>query len=87
MSFIMPENRLAVKKFVAVPSVLGLSPIVHEPSLVSSSSTRQAVGGIVDIDVGCMLTKSVKYAHWLGHWVNAVWDGDYSEVVSTNLYK
>jgi hypothetical protein len=86
MSFITPENRLTVKQFAAVPSVLGLSAIVREPGSVSSSSSRRTVGGVVDIDEGCMLTKSVKYAHRLGHWVNAVRGGDSSEVVRTNLY-
>ena len=63
----------------------GLSAMVCEPGAVSSSSSRRAVGGVVDINEGCMLTKSVKYAH--RHWVNAVRGGDSSEVVSTNLYK
>ena len=84
MSLITPENRLTVKKFAAVPSVLGLTPIV-QPGSVSTSSSRRAVGGFVDIDEGCMLTKSVKYTHQLAHWVSAVQGGDSSAVVSTKF--
>jgi hypothetical protein len=85
MSLISPENRLTVKKFTAVPSVLGLTPIVHKPGSVSSLSSRQAVGGVIDINEGCLLTKSVKYAHQLAHWVNAIQGGDSSAVVSTQF--
>lgn len=70
----------------SVPSVvLGLPAIVREPGSVLSSSFRRAVGDVVDIDEGCVLTKSVKYTHRLVHRVNAVWDGDSSAVVSTKF--
>jgi len=82
---ITPENRLTVKNFASVPSVLGLPAIVREPGSVSSSSSCRAVGGVIDIDEGCMLTKSVMYTHQLAHWVNAVRSGDSSAVVSTEF--
>ena len=38
--------------------------------------------GSVDLEEGCLVTKSMKYAHKLAHMVNAVHSGDPQPVVS-----
>jgi len=40
------------------------------------------MGGSVNLEEGCLITKSVKYAHQLAHMVNAVRSGDPQPIVS-----
>ena len=82
MSIITKDHRLSVKPFAAVPAVLDLPEIQREPASVSNVSSRSSMRGNVDLEEGCLITKSVKYAHQLAHMVNAVGSGDPQPVVS-----
>ncbi|KAF8344504.1 hypothetical protein F5887DRAFT_1075330 [Amanita rubescens] len=76
MSIITKDHHLSVKPFAAVPAVLDLPEIQCEPASVSNISSRSSMRGNVDLEEGCLITKSVKYAHHLAHMVNAVRSGD-----------
>lgn len=83
MSLITHQHRLSVKEFAAVPAVLDLPEIQRDAASVSDVSPRSSKrGGIVDLEEGCLITKSVKYVHQLVHWVNAVCSGDPGPAVS-----
>jgi hypothetical protein len=84
MSLVTDQRRITVKKFAAVPALLDLDEIQRQPASVSRVSSFRGANDGVDLDEGCMLTKSVKYTHQLARWVNAVRGGDPSEVVSIN---
>jgi hypothetical protein len=81
MSLVTNEHRITVKKFAAVPALLDLPEIQRLPGSVSRASSWRGEGDGVDLAEGCLLTKTVKYTHQLAHWVNAVRDGDPTEVV------
>lgn len=85
MSLLTEEHRLSVKQFAAVPALLDLPEIQREPASVSNVSSRllqSSMRGSVDLEEGCIITKSVKYAHQLAHMVNAVRSEDPQPVVS-----
>ena len=82
MSIISKDHRLSVKRFAAVPAVLDLPEIQREPASVSNVSSLSSMRGNVDLEEGCLITKSVKYAHQLTHMVHAVRSGDPQPVVS-----
>jgi hypothetical protein len=85
MSLVTPEGRFTVKKFAAVPSLLD-QPAIQRPSpTVSNVSSLRGPDGGVDLAEGCLVTKTVKYTHQLAHWVNAVRNGDPTEIVSTQF--
>jgi hypothetical protein len=75
------DHRLTVKQFAAVPGLLNLPAIQRAPASVSNEPSFRGVDGGVDLSEGCLVTKSIKYTHQLAHWVNAVRNGDPSEVV------
>ena len=83
MSLLTEEHRLSTKQFAAVQALLDLPEIQREPASVSNGSSHlSSMYGSVDLEEGCLITKSVKYAHQLAHMVNAVRSGDPQPVVS-----
>lgn len=86
MSLLTRQGRFTVKAFASVPALADLPEIQQEPCSASDISSFQSTfGSIIDLNEGCILTKSVKYTHQLIHWVNAAHDGDPIEVVSRKL--
>lgn len=86
MSLLTRQGRITVKAFASVPALANLPEIQQEPCSVSDISSVQSTGGgIIDLNEGCIVTKSVKYTHQLIHWVNAVRDEDPNEIVSRTL--
>jgi hypothetical protein len=80
---LITKDRLSVKPFGAVPALLDLPEIQREPASVSNVSSRlSSLRGGVHLEEGCLVTKSVKYAHQLAHMVNAVRSRDPEPVVS-----
>ena len=82
MSLFTKEHRLSVKPFAAIPALLDLPEIQREPASVSNLSSHSSMCGSVDLEEGCLITKSVKYTHRLAHMVNAVCSWDPQPVVS-----
>ena len=83
MSLLTNEHRLSVKPFAAVPALLDLPEIQREPASVSNVSSRlSTMCGGVDLEEGCLLTKSVRYTHQVAHIINAVRSGDPQPIVS-----
>ena len=81
MSVLTSDGRITyVGEFSSVAALENL-PVIHQHPNSSPSISRSSV----NLAEGCLLTKSVKYAHQLAHWVNAVRDGDPGDIVSTNL--
>ena len=76
MSLLTNDSRLSVKPFAAVPALLDLPEIHRQPASVSNVSSRSSVCSDVDLEKGCLVTKSVKYTHQVAHLVNAVRFGD-----------
>lgn len=76
MSLLTKEHRLSVKPFAAVPALLDLPEIKRGASASNVSSCLSSMGGSVDLEEGCLITKSVKYAHRLAYMVNAAHSGD-----------
>ena len=83
MSLLTEEHRLSVKPFAAVQALLDLPEIKRGPASVSNVSSRLlSICGSVNLEEGCLITKSVKYAHQLAHMVNAVRSGDPQPIVN-----
>lgn len=82
MSRLTNEHRLTVKPFATVPSLLDLPKIQREPASVSNVSSCSSIRGDVDLEEGCLVTKSVKYTHRVARLVNAVRFGDPVPIVS-----
>jgi len=83
MSLLTKEHRLSVKPFAAVPALLDLPEIKRGPASASNVSSRLSpMRGSVDLEEGCLITKSVKYVHQLAHMVNEVSSGDSQPIVS-----
>ncbi len=86
MSLLTEEYRLSVKPFAAVPALLDLPEIRRGPASVSNVSSRlSSMRGSVNLEEGCLITKSVKYTHQPAHMVNAVRSGDPQPIVSQNF--
>ena len=75
MSFVTQQGHFTVKEFASVPPLLGHPAIQRARANVSS----------LDLAEGCLVTKTVKYTHQLVHWINAVHNGDPTDVVSTRF--
>ena len=85
MFLVTPEGRFTAKKFAAVPPLLD-QPAIQRPSpTVSNVSSLHGLDGGVDQAEGCLITKTVKYTHQLAHWVNAVRNGDPTEIASAQF--
>ena len=83
MPLLTEEHRLSAKPFAAVPALLELPEIKCGPASVSNVSSHLSfVHGLVDLEEGCLITKSVKYAHRLAYMVNAARSGDPKPIVS-----
>ena len=79
---VTPEGRVT---FAAVPALLDQPAIPRPSPTVSNASSFHELDGGVDLTEGCLVTKTVKYTHQLTHWVNAVQNGDPTEIVSTQF--
>ena len=85
MSILARNQRISVKPFATVPALLDLPEIGRERDIMSLSHVSSRHGSVrhgVDLEEGCLITKSVKYTHQLAHWVDAVCLGDPGEIVS-----
>lgn len=82
MALVTQQGRFTDKNFAAVPPLLDHPAIQRSPAVSNISSLRGPDGG-VDLAEGCLVTKTVKYTHQLAHWINAVPNGDPTDVVST----
>lgn len=82
MSLLTKDGRLSVKPFAVVPALLDLPEIHRQPASVSNVSSRSSVSGGVDLEEGCLITKSVKYTHQVAYLVNVVRSGDPVPIVS-----
>jgi len=82
MSLLTKDGRLSVKPFAAVPALLDLPEIHRQPASVSNASSRSSARGGVDLEEGCLITKSVKYTHQVAYLVNEVRFGDPVPIVS-----
>ena len=71
--------------FAKVPPLGNLPGIVPARASVSNVSSNRVVQESVDLSDGCLVTKSLKYAHQLAHWINALHTGEPPEVVSGML--
>ena len=84
MSLLTVEHRLSLKPFAVVPALLDLPEIECDRgsvSNVSKSSCLSSMHDSVNLEEGCLITKSVKYTHRLAHIVKAV-SGNPQPVVS-----
>ena len=74
MSFVTPDQRIAVKRFAKVPALdkFNLPEILRDDSssVRDVSSLRGPVNQGVDLTEGCLVTKTVRLSHQLAHWVN-----------------
>ena len=86
MSLVTKENRISVRQFAPVPSLLGLPALIRPDPAVSSVSSFQGAGPKVDPDEGCLLTKTVKYTHKLTRMVDAARSEDSTSVVSRRYH-
>ncbi|KAI0298909.1 hypothetical protein BC826DRAFT_997296 [Russula brevipes] len=83
MSLVTKNNRISVEQFAAVPALAGLPAITRSaPSVSGASSFQGPEDGGLDLNEGCMVKKTVNYAHRLVHFVNAVRGEDPGVVVS-----
>jgi hypothetical protein len=83
-SLLTKEHRLTAKQFASVPALLDLPEIQRVPASVSNVSSRLSSSGRygnIELQEGCLITKSVKYTHQLAHMVNAVHSVDPQPVV------
>jgi hypothetical protein len=81
MSLLTQQGRISVKPFAKVPPLGRLSGITPARASVNVSSNRGVEEG-VDLSEGCLVTKTLKYTHQKAHWINAIRQGDPTEVVS-----
>lgn len=59
-------------------------PAIHRPlPSVSNVSSRRGIEDGVDLAEGCLVTKTIKYAHQLTHWINAVQNDDDPELIAS----
>ncbi len=76
MSFVTPGRRISVKPFAKVPALetFNLPAILRGDgsSVRDVSSLRGSVNEGVDLNEGCLVTKTIRLSHQLVHWVNAV---------------
>lgn len=82
MSLLTQSGHISVKPFAKVPALGDLPEIQPAEGSVSNVSPRPGINGGVDLAEGCIITRSIKYTHQLAHWVNAVRNGDPTEIVS-----
>lgn len=88
MSRLTRNNCLSVKPFAAVPALLDLPEILRESASVSGVSTDSCLSSTrnhIQLAEGCLITKSISYAHQVAHIINAVHEGDSAPIVSQKL--
>ncbi|KAH9975300.1 hypothetical protein BGW80DRAFT_1296329 [Lactifluus volemus] len=71
MSLITKQDRISVRQFAAVPSLVGLPEITRSARSLSTS---------IELEEGCMVTKLVKYTHRVVYFVKNACDGDPGDV-------
>ena len=83
MSLLTEEYRLSVKQFAAIPALLNLPEITRGPASVSNVSSRlSSMRGGVNLEEGCLITKSVNYTHKLAYMVSVGHSGEPQPIVS-----
>lgn len=87
MSLVNRDGRLSVKPFASVPALLDLPQILRKPATVSNVSSLSSIRGGIQLEEGCLITKSIKYTHQVAHLLNAVRSGDPKPIVSLKFQK